>query len=68
MYIFNIQNNIPDFSVGKKIINACGAVDENIIGRGNRSTQIKHTPLSLRPRQVPHDLTWDLAQDAEMGC
>jgi hypothetical protein len=59
---------MPYFFVDEKMISKYGAVDEKIIGRGNRSTQIKHTPVSLCPRKVPHDLTWDLARDSEMGC
>jgi hypothetical protein len=33
-----------------------GAIGGIKIGRGNRSTRRKPTPMSLCPRQIPHDL------------
>jgi hypothetical protein len=37
------------------------------IVRGNRSTQTKHTPVSLYPPQVPPDLTWGRTRAAAVG-
>jgi hypothetical protein len=34
----------------------CGAVDETI-GRGNRNTLRKPTPVPLGPPEIPHELT-----------
>jgi hypothetical protein len=36
----------------------CGAIDGMKIGRGNLSTQRKHTPVPLCPPQIPHGQTW----------
>jgi hypothetical protein len=36
-----------------------GAVGGMRIGRGNRSTRRKPTPVPLCPPQIPHNLTWD---------
>jgi hypothetical protein len=36
----------------------CGAVGGMRIGRRNRSTRRKPTPVPLCPPQIPHDLTW----------
>jgi hypothetical protein len=41
-----------------------GAVGGMRIGRGNRSTRRKPTPVPLCPPQIPHDLTWDRTRDA----
>jgi hypothetical protein len=35
----------------------CGAVGGMRIGRGNRNTRRKPTPVPLCPPQIPHDLT-----------
>jgi hypothetical protein len=35
----------------------CRAIDGMKIGRGNRSTRRKPTPVSLCPPQIPHHLT-----------
>jgi hypothetical protein len=35
----------------------CGAFCGMRIGKGNRSTRRKPTPLPLCPPQIPHDLT-----------
>jgi hypothetical protein len=37
------------------------------IGKGNRSTRRKPTPVPLYPPQIPHDLTWDRSQTAAVG-
>jgi hypothetical protein len=42
----------------------CGAVGGIRIGRGNRSTHRKPTPVPLCPPQIPHDLTWARIQAA----
>jgi hypothetical protein len=34
-----------------------GAIGAMRIGRGNRSTRKTQAPVSLRPPQIPHDLT-----------
>jgi hypothetical protein len=44
-----------------------GAVGGMSIGRGNRSTRRKPTPVPLCPPQIPHDLTWDRARVAAVG-
>jgi hypothetical protein len=36
----------------------CGAIGGMRIGRENRSTRRKPTPVPLCPPQIPHDLTW----------
>jgi hypothetical protein len=35
----------------------CGAIGGMRIGRGNRSTRRKHSPMPLCPPQIPHDMT-----------
>jgi hypothetical protein len=40
-------------------VNECGAVGEMRIGRENRSTRKKPTPVPPRPSQIAHDTTWD---------
>jgi hypothetical protein len=45
----------------------CGAVGGMRIGRGNRITRRKHSPVSLCPPQIPHDLTWDRTRAAAVG-
>jgi hypothetical protein len=45
----------------------CGAVGGMKIGRGNRITRRKPAPVPLCPPQIPHDLTRDRSQAAEMG-
>jgi hypothetical protein len=45
----------------------CGAVGGMRIGKGNRSTSIKHAPVPRCPPQIPHDLTRARTQTAEMG-
>jgi hypothetical protein len=45
----------------------CGVVGGMKIGRGNRSTRRKPTPVSLCPPQIPHDLTWDRTRAAAEG-
>jgi hypothetical protein len=45
----------------------CEAVRGMRIGRGNGSTRRKPAPASLRPPQIPHDLTWDRTRAAAMG-
>jgi hypothetical protein len=44
-----------------------GAVGAMRIGRLNRSTSRKSSPVSLCPPQIPHKLTWDLTQAAAVG-
>jgi hypothetical protein len=44
-----------------------GAVGGMRIGRGNRSTQRKPTPVQLCPPQIPHDLTWARTRAAAVG-
>jgi hypothetical protein len=44
-----------------------GVVGGMIIGRGNRSTRRKTTPVPLCPPQIPHDLTWDRTRAAAVG-
>jgi hypothetical protein len=41
------------------IINECGAVGGMGIGKGNRSTRGKHTPVPLFLPGIRHDLIWD---------
>jgi hypothetical protein len=45
----------------------CGAVGGTIIGRGNRSTRRKPTPLLLCPPQISHDLPWARTTAAVVG-
>jgi hypothetical protein len=47
--------------------NECGAVDGMRIGKGNRSTRRKPTPVPLRPPQIQHDLTWARTRAAVVG-
>jgi hypothetical protein len=42
-----------------RMINEYGAVHGMRIGRGNRITRRKPVSETLRPLQIPHDLTWD---------
>jgi hypothetical protein len=44
-----------------------GAVGGMRIGKGNRSTRIKPTPVPLCPPQIPHDLAWDRTRAAAVG-
>jgi hypothetical protein len=44
-----------------------GAAGGMSIGRGNRSTRRKPTPVPLCPPQIPHDLTWDRTRAAAVG-
>jgi hypothetical protein len=37
------------------------------IGKGNRSTWRKPTPVPLCPPQIPHDLTWAGIRAALVG-
>jgi hypothetical protein len=37
------------------------------VGRGNRSKRRKPASVSLRPPQIPHDLTWDRTLAAAVG-
>jgi hypothetical protein len=41
----------------------CGAVGEMRIGKGNRSTRRKPTPVTLCPPQIPHDMDWAVSTD-----
>jgi hypothetical protein len=45
----------------------CGAVGGMKIGEGNRSTRTKPPPVSLRPPQITHDLTWARIWAAMLG-
>jgi hypothetical protein len=45
----------------------CGTVGEMRIGRGNRSTRRKPTPVPLCSPQIPFDLTWTRTRAAVMG-
>jgi hypothetical protein len=45
----------------------CGAVGGMRIGRGNRSTRRKPTPVTLYPQQTPHDLIWARTRAAAVG-
>jgi hypothetical protein len=45
----------------------CGVVGGMRIGRGNRSTRRKLTPVPLCPPQIPHDLTWARTRAAAVG-
>jgi hypothetical protein len=45
----------------------CGAIGVMRIGRGNRITRRKHTPVPLCPPQIPHDLTRARIRAAAMG-
>jgi hypothetical protein len=48
------------YSVDDTMINECGAVGGGTrIGRENRRTRKKPSPVPLRPPQIPHDLTQD---------
>jgi hypothetical protein len=49
------------------IDDACGAVGGMRIGRGNRSTRRKPTPVPLCPPQIPRDLTWARTRVAAVG-
>jgi hypothetical protein len=49
------------------IYDECGAVNGMGIGRRNRCTGRKRTPLPLCPPQIPHDLTWARTQTAAVG-
>jgi hypothetical protein len=42
----------------RMIDDECGAVGGMRIGRGNRSTRRKLTPVPLYLPQIPHDLSW----------
>jgi hypothetical protein len=44
-----------------------GAVGGMRIGRENRSTRRKPTPVPLYPPQIPHDLTWARTRAAAVG-
>jgi hypothetical protein len=44
-----------------------GAVGGMRIGRGNRNTRRKPAPVSLRPPQILHGLTWAGTQAAVVG-
>jgi hypothetical protein len=44
------------YSVDDRMINECTGVDGMRIGRGNRSTRRKPTPVPLCETQTPHDL------------
>jgi hypothetical protein len=44
-----------------------GAVGGMRIGRGNRNTRRKPTPVSLCSPHIPHDLTWDRTRAAAVG-
>jgi hypothetical protein len=44
-----------------------GTVGGLRIGRGNRSTRRKPTPMPSCPPQIPHDLTWAQARAAALG-
>jgi hypothetical protein len=45
----------------------CRAVRGMIIGRGNRSTLRKSTPVPLSSPQIPHYLTWARTRAAAVG-
>jgi hypothetical protein len=45
----------------------CGAIGGMKIGRGNRSTRRKPSPVPLCPSQIPHDLTRARTQAAVLG-
>jgi hypothetical protein len=45
----------------------CGAIGGIKIGRGNRSTGKKPTPVPLCPPQIPHDLTQVRTRAAAVG-
>jgi hypothetical protein len=45
----------------------CGAVGGIRIGRGNRSTRRKRSPVPICPSQIPHDLTWARTWAATVG-
>jgi hypothetical protein len=45
----------------------CVAVDRMRIGRGNRSTQRKPTPVKLCPPQIPYELTLVRIRSAAVG-
>jgi hypothetical protein len=45
----------------------CGAVGGMRIGRGNRSTRRRPTPVPLCLPQIPHDLTWAPNRAAAVG-
>jgi hypothetical protein len=44
-----------------------GAVGGMRIGRGNRSTRRKHSPMPLCPPQIQHHLTWARTRAAAVG-
>jgi hypothetical protein len=50
-----------------RIVDGYGAFDGMRIGRGNRSTRRKPTPVALCPPQIPHELTWGRTLAAEVG-
>jgi hypothetical protein len=45
----------------------CGAIGRMMIGRGNRSTQRKPSPVPLCPPQIPYDHTRDRTRAAAVG-
>jgi hypothetical protein len=45
----------------------CGSVDGIRIGRGNRNTRRKSSPVPLCPPQIRHDLTWARTRAAAVG-
>jgi hypothetical protein len=49
------------------MINEFGVFGGMKIGRGNRSTCGKPTPLSLCPPQIPDDVIWDGTRAAAVG-
>jgi hypothetical protein len=51
----------------RMIDDECEAIGEMIIGRGNRSTRRKPTPVPLCPLQIPPDLTWPRTRVAAVG-
>jgi hypothetical protein len=51
----------------RMIDDECGAVGGMRIGRGNRSTRRKSSPVPLYPPQIPHDMTWDRTRADAVG-
>jgi hypothetical protein len=51
----------------RMIDDECGVVGGMRIGRGNRSTRRKPTPVPHRPLQIPHELTWDRTRAFVVG-
>jgi hypothetical protein len=45
----------------------CGTVGGMRIGKGNRNTRRKPTPMLLCPPRAPHDLPWDRTRAAAVG-